>query len=324
MALGVPRPGIVSPARRESVMRTEFNIKPEAFAFATEMDATQALLGEFETPNGALRGRTLTYTTRDVIDQRISVPAQHSLVRLSKNPVTSADAVGLLEAVKAGRLGGIFCVNWQKPAQRAIRLGKSWWTVIPPGEDAVLMLDPGNPTNGQPLIAFRRELDPRPKQGCGRLPNEKLLPPSPSRLDAALRKAWSTYTLFRNHRLTSCTRVVSDDGVIAAELAGTRQLSLVPRNLSPPILCSAASADPGEVRKRCQQLGCPLFATCSDDGTEMFLTECGRGPCPFCPPGFDELLVRAYCVYSSRIPGRWGIILVFAFGATSPLICFNL
>jgi len=49
----------------------------------------------------------LTYSTRDVIDKRISVPAQHSVVRLSKNPATSADAVGMLEEVKAGRLAGI-------------------------------------------------------------------------------------------------------------------------------------------------------------------------------------------------------------------------
>jgi hypothetical protein len=121
----------------------------------------------------------LTYTTGDVIDQRISIPAQHSLVRLSKKPATSADAVGLLKAVKAGRLGGIFCVNWQKPAQRAIKLGKSWWTVIPSGEDAVLMLDPENLSGGQPLIAFRRELD---RGGCGRLPNDKPLPADPARL----------------------------------------------------------------------------------------------------------------------------------------------
>src|SRR5262249_40478805 len=66
--------------------------------------------------------RVLTYSTRDVIDNRISVPAQHSLVRLSKNPATSADAVGMLSAVKAARLAGIFCVNWKTPAQRALRI----------------------------------------------------------------------------------------------------------------------------------------------------------------------------------------------------------
>src|SRR5688572_25083176 len=113
--------------------------------------------------------RVLTYSTKDVIDNRISVPAQHSLVRLSKNPSTSAAAVGMLEEIKAGRLVGIYCVNWKKAAERALRFGKSWWTVIPREEDAVLMLDLDNLSSGMPLIAFRRELDPRLKQGCGPL-----------------------------------------------------------------------------------------------------------------------------------------------------------
>lgn len=62
--------------------------------------------------------RVLSYS--EVIDNRISVPAQHSLVRLSKNPATSADAVAMLKEIKAGRLSGIYCVNWQKPAQCAM------------------------------------------------------------------------------------------------------------------------------------------------------------------------------------------------------------
>src|SRR4030095_12301908 len=97
--------------------------------------------------------RVLNYTQKDVIDQRISIPAQHSLVRLSKNPATSAEAVGMLEEIKVGRLGGIYCVNWKIPALRSIKFGKSWWTVIPKGEDAILMLDPENLLGGQPIIA---------------------------------------------------------------------------------------------------------------------------------------------------------------------------
>src|SRR4030095_786753 len=111
--------------------------------------------------------------------------------------------------------------------------------------------------------------------------------------------------------------------MIVAEIPGKPQLNLVPRNLFPAMLCSGVATSGEEVRLRCQQLGCPLFATC-DDGTQMFLTDCGRGPCPFCPPGFDELLVKAYCVYSSVVPGRWGVIFVLPFGAKTPLICFNI
>jgi len=316
-------------------------VLPKSNALAAEQQASYELSGGGIprlsglklTPGAALRvrgsrldaastrttSRVLTYTSKDVIDDRISIPAQHSLVRLSKNSATNADAVGMLEEVKAGRLAGIFCVNWQRAAQRALRLGKSWWTAIPKGEDAVLLLDPDDLMGGAPIIAFRRDLDP----ACGLLQGEKRFDPDPLRLDRALRRTWSTYTLFRNRSLVRCPTAFLRDGVIAAEVIGTRQLRLVPRNLAPPILCGGLSADPGEVRRRCQQLGCPLFATC-DDGTEMFLTDCGRGPCPFCPPGFDELLVRAWCVYSSRVPGRWGVILVLAFGAKTPLICFTL
>jgi len=60
---------------------------------------------------GGAAPRVLAYTSKDVVDNRISVPAQHSLVRLSKAPLTSADAVGMLEEIKSGRLGGIYCVN---------------------------------------------------------------------------------------------------------------------------------------------------------------------------------------------------------------------
>lgn len=135
--------------------------------------------------------RVLSYS--EVIDPRVSVPAQHSLVRLSKAPATSAAAVGMVAEIKAGRLAGISCVNWQKAAQRALRHGRSWWTVIPPGNDSLLLLDPDQPSAGPPLIVFRRELDP----ACGRLERERPFPASPARLDAALLAAWASYGRWR-------------------------------------------------------------------------------------------------------------------------------
>jgi pimeloyl-ACP methyl ester carboxylesterase len=145
--------------------------------------------------------RVLTYTKKDVIDTRISLPAQHSLVRLSKNPATSSDAVEMLEAVKMGILAGISCVNWEKAALRAKKLGQAWWTVIPPGEDAALLLDPANLMAGAPLLVFRRELDP----DCGLLQGEKRFPASPQRLDAALLKSWEKFKLAQAGGLTQCT-----------------------------------------------------------------------------------------------------------------------
>jgi hypothetical protein len=152
---------------------------------------------------GGAAPRVLAYTSKDVVDNRISVPAQHSLVRLSKAPLTSADAVGMLEEIKSGRLGGIYCVNWQKPAQRSLRWGQSWWTIIPKGEHAILMLDPGNPTRGQPLIAFRRTLHP----DCGLLSGEARYAPLPDRLDQALLKAWSQYRMWQAANSPVCTLV---------------------------------------------------------------------------------------------------------------------
>jgi hypothetical protein len=174
----------------------------------------------------SVRPRVLTYSTRDVIDKRISIPAQHSLVRLSKNPATRAEAVGMLAAVKAGRLAGIYCVNWKVPAQRALKLGKSWWTVIPPGEDAILMLDPDNPSAGQPLIAFCRELDP----DCGLIKGEKRFAPARSRLDVALRKVWASYRLWQ-----SCHLPLS---AAAPSLGAIQPAFAVPAsNILPVIFC---------------------------------------------------------------------------------------
>ncbi len=173
------------------------------------------------------RSRVLTYTTKDVIDNRISIPAQHSLVRLSKNPRTNAAAVGLLNDVKKRRLGGISCVNWQKAAQRAQKLGKSWWTVIPPGEDAMVLLDPANPLAGQPLIVFRRELDP----DCGLLKGEKRFAAKPARLDAALLKVWSSLRRMRRSKPRLCP--VRRPGPIEAEQVPAFTCIA---NIIPPIL----------------------------------------------------------------------------------------
>lgn len=156
-------------------------------------------------PESFLSPRELTYTTRDVIDERISIPAQHSLVRLSKNPATNGDALGMLAEVKAGRLAGIYCVNWRRPAQRALRLGSNWWSVIPQGKNGILLLDPDNQMGGAPMIAFRRTMDPE----CGLLQNEKRVPAMPGQLDAALLRLWQTYRLFRRGRLRVCPPVLS-------------------------------------------------------------------------------------------------------------------
>lgn len=169
-------------------------LRPEPFSLAEDPlglpDFNLCLRCGGQIPSAA--PRVLTYSQTDVIDKRISVPAQHSLVRLSRNPTTSADAVAMVNEIKANRLRGIFCANWKEAAERARAYGKSWWNIIWSDDDAVLLLDPFDPFCGQPLIAFRRELS----SGCGLLKGEKRFTGSPLRLDAALMKAWSVYKLW--------------------------------------------------------------------------------------------------------------------------------
>lgn len=142
------------------------------------------------------------------IHPNIDVHAQYALVRMSKaDPAARAAAAGMLNAVKAGRLG-IYKVDQQVPALRAKKLG-GWWNVIPRGQDAVVFLDPAQPGAQMPLIVFRDAVKNAPAQ-----------------LDPALQAAWDTY-----QALGSCQ--VPGGGTLQAELTP----GIVPANLVPGLLC---------------------------------------------------------------------------------------
>jgi hypothetical protein len=112
-----------------------------------------------------------TLTAQELIDPRIDVHAQKSLLRLSKSGTAEQiDALEMFQAVKSGTLAGIYIENQQVPAQRARQLGLGWWELIPAGKDSALIREPGSP----PLIVFRDRLRS-----------------DPSGLDRALRQAWS-------------------------------------------------------------------------------------------------------------------------------------
>lgn len=147
----------------------------------------------------------------------------------------------MLDEIKARRLAGIYCVNWKIPAQRAIKHGKTWWTVIPRDEDAVLMLDPASLSSGPPLIAFRRELDHRREQGCGLLKNEQPIPPSPARLDAALLKAWTSYKLWQTNQLAPCSESIPGLITTLASFESTQLEDLRVRNVVPEGYCRVSS-----------------------------------------------------------------------------------
>ncbi len=309
---GLAVDGIVGP-KTEAALRNAFGAATRGLSNSTQLETV-----------AIAEARTLTYD--EVIDARISVPAQHSLVRLSKNSNTSAAAVAMLKEIKAGRLGGISCVNWKKAALRAQSLGKTWWTVIPKGEDAALMLDPDNLSGGQPLIAFRRELDPRPK-GCGRLPNEKPFPPSPARLDAALLKAWSTYRAYsrpvpphrcgapqRENRAMDLEFEVASCLQTDCKRKGTK---CIPLDQSIPKVCLFASHEPTH---DCQ--GLALFFGMADRW--VCLTG-AIGPIPFTTG--HELIAQLFEVQARIAPQRIKEVHIFAHMFEEGIIggtdCFN-
>lgn len=95
------------------------------------------------------------WTTQDVIDERIDVHAQYALMRMLKGDAFERfDASAMLSAVKSGELAGIYIVDQRVAALRAQEVGKSWWTILPSGVDAICITQPASKP---PLIAFSKK-----------------------------------------------------------------------------------------------------------------------------------------------------------------------
>lgn len=221
-------------------------------------------------------------TASDVLDKRIDGPAQRALVRLSKRAATSADAVTMLEHVKARRLAGIHCANSQVAIARAVKLGTSYWLAIPAGEDAVLMLDPADVQKSAPLIAYRRELDPE----CGLLRGEKKLPPAQARLDAALLKALASYKVWQTGLQlggsAKCAIAPLQSGAAAARPAAgsaTRMLNnVLPRLLCRPRAVTATPGTPRLVRHRHVRRTCDSAFAWNSDAAPIDLLPASMNP----------------------------------------------
>ncbi len=94
------------------------------------------------------------WTTTDIIDARIDVSAQYSLMRMfGGNVFEQFTASQILSAVKDGRIGGIYIANQQVPALRARAAGGNYWTMIPQGLSSVCYDQPA----GKPPIIVMRE-----------------------------------------------------------------------------------------------------------------------------------------------------------------------
>lgn len=96
---------------------------------------------------------------REVIDNRIDVYAQRSIVRLSKGTLEQRFMSRyLFKAVKYGALGGIYLVDTQVPAMRARALGKNWWTLLE-GRPAICLKEPAGE---RPIIVFGKQVSTQP------------------------------------------------------------------------------------------------------------------------------------------------------------------
>lgn len=160
-------------------------------------------------------GSPAPLTVRELIDPRIDVHAQRALHRMAQaDPASRRDATGMFAAIKAGLLGGIYIENQLVPAKLAQRMGRGWWQLLPKGEDAALVLDPSGPVT-PPIIIFRDSIRT-----------------VPTRLDPALRKAWSSFVLLRAGELVRC-----DTGPVHSELARGAELGALIANLVPNVFC---------------------------------------------------------------------------------------
>jgi hypothetical protein len=114
-------------------------------------------------------------TERRLIDQRIDVGAQRSLMRMFRGSQEQREiAVEIADAVQVtGELAGVFGDDLGASAQLASRLGTVRWELVPDGQDAVVVREPDR----QPTMVFR--------EGARS---------SPARIDPALQSAWDEHT----------------------------------------------------------------------------------------------------------------------------------
>lgn len=193
---------------------------------------------------------------KQVIDPRIEVHAQQSLLRLSKNPRTSGDAAALLGAVKSGRLGGIYKEDQKVPALLAKALSRGWWEVIPKHADAALVQNRNK--SAAPILVFRSSIHQ-----------------NPSRLDKTLERGWGLL-----QASTKLSPVKSVSGEILESLGkGLRSaLSAFPSSILPitSVLPSARALDPAE-----KTLAATVFGKSLDFSRILVSDALGFGARPF-------------------------------------------
>jgi hypothetical protein len=124
-----------------------------------------------EPPPGKAKTGGCTWRTSDIIDKRIDVSAQVSLMRMmNRGGADRRDASAMIGAAKSGEIEGIFRPGLQVTADRGQRMAppRPYWELLQ-GQPSACLLEPaGEP----PMIVYR----------------DKMLDPQ---TDQALRAAWS-------------------------------------------------------------------------------------------------------------------------------------
>jgi hypothetical protein len=198
--------GEVNPSRLPTIRIPKPNIsRPQPSVSSGRLPGTPGL-------NTSGQSGGPTFTRNDVIDERIDVFAQYSLLRMFKGDAAArGDGEGMLAAVKAGQLAGIYKEDERVPAMRARNMNMGWWQLIPKGEDAALIGHPGNLPNGTPIIVFRDSIRS-----------------TPPRIDPALRKAWRSFLLLKTGG-TKCNSSKPETAALGRESFGAPLSNVVPR-----------------------------------------------------------------------------------------------
>ncbi|SDP68692.1 hypothetical protein [Desulforhopalus singaporensis] len=137
-----------------------------------------------------------TWKTSDIMDPRIDIGAQKSLMRqMSAGPPRSISASAMIGAVKSGKLAGILLPPRQAVASRAARMTpkKGYWQLLS-GRNSVCLHEPaGEP----PMIVYKEKLSeamidialadawpqcglPTPQRACNYVADRFSPPPKPS------------------------------------------------------------------------------------------------------------------------------------------------
>jgi hypothetical protein len=120
---------------------------------------------------GGVPGEYCVWKTSDIIDARIDIGAQYSLMRkMGDGPPVSRDASAMIGAIKSGELAGILLPPRQAVSERGQRMSppRGYWQLIPSGQDSICLKEPaGEP----PMIVYREKM-------------------TPDRIDRALSDAW--------------------------------------------------------------------------------------------------------------------------------------